>query len=470
MKKIYYILSSFIISIILLLGLQGKLYAATATINATETEMKKGETVTINANIESASSWELDVTTTGGNLTKLDSRAGTTESGNNEPKTIVKIGTFTASEAGTYTITLSGYVVDGESLTRVPVSGNVKISVADPTPVTSTPDPAPEPETPTTNNPEPEKPKVEEKPNFTDANKTMYASKDINLRESWSTSSKATAIEEGTELKVTATSKNKVNGYVWYKVSYEGKTLYVASNLLTSTKPEEPKEEQPAEEPQEEPAEENPTEVAEVKEDDKTAVVKAGLSSLKVEGLTLSPAFSPDVYEYRVIVKKDISELKVDAVPAVEGATVTIAGNTDIQEGENLITIVVYNAKNEVEATYQITTNKSTLDLTETDEMLRIGTKEARRNLIIFIIALVMIIIALVVVMVLKQKHKNYDENEEKQEEQDIEKFTDDEQTVENLSEKDTQKEDTKQEIPKEELSHEEIRIPRREKRKGKHF
>ena len=52
--------------------------------------------------------------------------------------------------------------------------------------------------------------------------------------------------------------------------------------------------------------------------------------------------------EFNLLIQKDISELKVDAVPAVEEATVAIAGNKNIKEGENLITIVVYNEKNEV--------------------------------------------------------------------------------------------------------------------------
>ena len=98
------------------------------------------------------------------------------------------------------------------------------------------------PNTSTTQKPEttpkPETPVVTE-PKFTDVNKTMYSTGEINLRASWSTSSAATLIDKGTELKITGTSSEKVNGYVWYRVNYNGTTKYVASYLLTNTKPEE---------------------------------------------------------------------------------------------------------------------------------------------------------------------------------------------------------------------------------------
>lgn len=436
MKKIYYILSGLIISIILILGLQSKAYAATATISASKSEIEKGNSVNINANINNASSWELNITATGGNLNKLDSRVGNTDSGNNESKTVT-IGTFTASEAGTYTITLSGYVVDGESLSKATVSGTVQVTVKDPAPVVQEPQP------------EPQKPAVEETPNFTNANKTMYASKDINLRASWSTNSKATSIDKGTELAVTGTSTNKVNGYVWYRVTYNSQTLYVASSLLTSEKPQE----EQVEEPEETPNEEEP---AVIDENNENVELKEGLKSLEIDGVTLSPKFDPNIYEYRVILKENITELDVNAITTSEDATITIAGNDNLQEGENLIIIVVYNAKDEVQATYQITVNKNTLDLTDTDNLLQEGTQTAKRNLIIFIVILTIAIIGLIVVIVLKRKNANDDEYEDELDEE----FTNAEGNVENIEEQ----------INEEEQIEEEIRRPRREKRKGKHF
>lgn len=186
-----------------------------------------------------------------------------------------------------------------------PPSGGNEDSTPDQTPNQNpTPDPEPTP----TPDPEPEKP---QEPNFTNTNKTMYANGDINLRDSWTTSSNATRIEKGTEVTVTATSTNTVNGYVWYKVSYNGQTKYVAGYLLTDKKPEEEKSD------------------------------NANLKSLKVEGQELLPEFSSDVTSYSMNVKTDVEKLEVKAVAEDEKATVDIKGNKDLKLGDNVVTISV---------------------------------------------------------------------------------------------------------------------------------
>ena len=140
----------------------------------------------------------------------------------------------------------------------------------------------------------------------------MYATGDINLRSSWSTSSAATKIKKGTELTVTATSTKTVNGYVWYRVSYNGQTKYVASSLLTAVKPE-----------------------------DETKSNNSNLKALSIEGTTIFPTFSPNVTSYTVQVAKDIQQLNVNAVAEDEKATISIKGNEQLKEGENLITVSV---------------------------------------------------------------------------------------------------------------------------------
>ena len=413
-----------------------KVQAASAEIYASKTTVEVGDEVTITAKFKAAA-WNVKVS--GNGISGASYASQTSDLSETENVKTFKLDT---SKVGEYTISITGDITDDNGDTKE-INQKCKVTVNEKK-VTPKPEPQPQPE------PEPETPKVEEKPNFTDTNKTMYAKKGINLRESWSTGSKATYIDKGTELTVTGTSSNKVNGYVWYRVSYNGQTKYVASYLLSDTKPEEPKEE-PVEEPTNEERAEEPT-------DEPTAVdennnEKSGLTSLEIEGLTLTPAFDPEVYEYRVIVKEDLSELKINAAPATEGAKITIAGNENLQEGENLIIIMVYNAQEEVEATYQITTNKSTLDLTETDNILIAGTKQATRNFLIFVILLSVSTIALVIIMALQHKTEKQKEDINMPEEQ--EKSTDGEQTVENATEK--------------ELKNENI-DEKREKRKGKHF
>ena len=175
-----------------------------------------------------------------------------------------------------------------------------------------------------------EEPKQEEVPNFSDTNKTMYATGDINLRDSWSTSSKATKISKGTELQVTATSTNKVNGYVWYRVKYEGATKYVASSLLTSDAP--------------------------AAEEEKSN--NANLKSLSIENVTLTPEFKADVTNYKAEVGNDIKEVTVKAETEDSKATVDVKGNKDLKAGENKITVSV-SAEDGTVKIYEINVTKT---------------------------------------------------------------------------------------------------------------
>lgn len=151
-------------------------------------------------------------------------------------------------------------------------------------------------------------------PKFTSTNKTVYATGDINLRSSWSTSSSATRVSKGTELKLTGTSSQKVNGYVWYRVTYNGQTKYVSRDLITETKPEEKEEKS------------NNT----------------NLQTLAIEGVELTPTFSADVTEYSAkLVNYKEQSLKINAEPEDTKSTVKVEGNEEIKIGENVISITV---------------------------------------------------------------------------------------------------------------------------------
>ena len=109
----------------------------------------------------------------------------------------------------------------------------------------------------------------------------------------------------------------------------------------------------------------------------------------------------------------------------------------------------------------QITINKNTLDLVDTDQMLQEGTKAATRNLIIFIVLLIVAIIALIVVIILKHRNEYYEEDYE---EDNIEGYEQDKYQSEELTNSEEIVENTDNETePKDETT-------KREKRKGKHF
>ena len=85
-----------------------------------------------------------------------------------------------------------------------------------------------------------------------------------------------------------------------------------------------------------------------------------GLDSLRIGDLDLSPKFSTNVYEYTAKYVGQETSLNVQATATDDSYNVEVTGNNELQEGENLITIVVSDANGENVATYQVTLNKST--------------------------------------------------------------------------------------------------------------
>ena len=471
-----------LLAVIIIFAVQLSAYAV---VISTDKAVESGSgTVTISVTANQAlGAYNLKLTDTAG-LTLVSATGGAVGVVSSDNKTISGASDTGVTSLGTFTFNVPTVQQDTKYNIKFSITGmetpsfdsianetntaviTVKAPVIEPDPAPQNPTTPTEPQQPPKQDPKPET-SVEEKPNFTNTNKKMYATKDnMNLRETWSTNSSATPVNKGTELTVTGTSSNKVNGYVWYRVSYNGKTLYVASNLLTDTKPAEEQTNQPAKDPQPE----KPTAITQESDaNEKLAQAKTGLKSLEITGLTLSPTFSPNVYEYRVIVKEDLGELPINAIAELEDSSITIAGNDNLAEGENLITILVYNEKRAEASTYQITVNKATIDLSLTDKILQAGNNEATRNLIIFMAVIAITIIALIVVTILRGKNKEYEDdyNEENNEnyENREEQSTEIEQTMENAEQEIEKTENIQDEALQEERSRR-----RHEKRKGKHF
>lgn len=161
-------------------------------------------------------------------------------------------------------------------------------------------------------------------PTFTTVNQTVYATQDgINVRSSYSTSSSSIGkLKKGEEV-----TRIGVGSNGWSKVNYNGKTAYISSSLLTTTKPEEEK-----------------------------STVKA-LKSLTVEPGTLSPEFDPETTKYTMTVGTDVTKLNIKAVVEDEKSKLDISGNEDLKLGENIIKLVV-TAEDETARTYTITVTK----------------------------------------------------------------------------------------------------------------
>lgn len=83
------------------------------------------------------------------------------------------------------------------------------------------------------------------------------------------------------------------------------------------------------------------------------ALGSSKLGELEVDGMSLSPGFSPDIFKYSGIITTDASELDISYEAEDINATVTVKGNKDITKGRNIIKLVVKSSTGE-KSTYRL--------------------------------------------------------------------------------------------------------------------
>lgn len=192
------------------------------------------------------------------------------------------------------------------------------------------------------------------------------------------------------EIKVTSEDKKKTKTYV-----------------INVTR----KEEEPEEEPDEKEVEE------EKNEDNEAVSMTEGLKSIDIKNYSLSPSFSPDVYSYKVDVKEATDKLEIDTETTSDNLEVEIAGNENLKQGENIITILVHNKKDDTTSTYQITANVENQEtgLISTNKENTKSSSNAKE----WIIKGVMLAIVVLVILLLIKRHKNNKEYDEEYDEED---------------------------------------------------
>lgn len=315
------------LTVIILPILAIKTYAATGTFSVTPSTIQLNVSgtaqITINAN-ECAGQF---------NIVSSDPNVASVNSTGDFLDNSSKILTVTANNPGNATITVIPADVTDTSEKAVTGSKTVNITVN----TTQQQN-----QTQTT---EPTQPVVQD-PTFTSTNKTMYTTGNVNLRSSWSTASAATLVNAGTELTVTGTSTEKVNGYVWYRVSYNGQTKYIASGLLTSTKPAEEDKDKDKEEDKED----------EKKTDEKST--NKALKDLVVENYKLTPDFDPETTKYTIDVTKEVEKLEITPILQDDKSKFEITGNENFKVGNNIVKITV-TAEDGTNRIYTITVAKS---------------------------------------------------------------------------------------------------------------
>lgn len=139
-----------------------------------------------------------------------------------------------------------------------------------------------------------------------------------------------------------------------------------------------------------------------------------GLSSLKVEELELSPAFDTKTYEYTVKYIGEETKLQIDITPTEAYYNVEIIGNSDLQEGENLITILVSDQDETNVATYQLNVNKSLVD---EEEVAKQKEAQKKQELMVKVAGglsagIIVLLIIIGIVKAIKHRKERWDEEE----------------------------------------------------------
>lgn len=175
------------------------------------------------------------------------------------------------------------------------------------------------------------------------------------------------------------------------------------------------------------------------KKDNKIEVVnnnygeENGLANITFGNATLETEFQTNVYEYQVKYIGEETALDITAEPTDSSYIVQITGNENLEEGENLITILVSDKDDNNVATYQLTVNKKLVD-----EEAIAREKEAQKKALIIggVIAIVLITVVVIIIKIRKNK------KEAEQYEIPFAKMSFDEDKKELLEEKEMSKEE----------------------------
>ena len=138
-------------------------------------------------------------------------------------------------------------------------------------------------------------------------------------------------------------------------------------------------------------------------EADNTQEITFGLKKLEIEGMEFQPEFQTDIYEYTLELSEDKSNLGLITEATDEKSSIEVSGNENLQDGENVITILVKDETGEKTATYQITVNKklgSKIQPRTTNDI-------SQKKLILLGAGAIAILLMIIIIVALIKKKKN---------------------------------------------------------------
>ena len=139
------------------------------------------------------------------------------------------------------------------------------------------------------------------------------------------------------------------------------------------------------------------------------------LSNLEIEGVNLEPSFESSTYKYEISIKGEQSNLDIKASTNNTSDKVEIIGNENLQNGQDIITILVTNSKSDEVATYQIYVNKNVIDSNTVDNEFGKTVKELKIKLWVFRALVVIVVLGIIMLLIIKHKKnkKEYDEEDD---------------------------------------------------------
>ena len=355
--------------------------AASANIS-TKTSVNKGESVTVTANV-SAGAWNLTLSGAGQSV-KLVGQTSTTANAS-DSKSI----TFTANQNTTFTLT--GDITDFDTDVTTNVSKSAVINVSQTTSSTST----------TSNNSETTNQETNKKSSNANLSNLGIRPNDFTGFKAATTSYNVIVPSDVQEIEVYAIaqdSKAKISGTGKKQLQEGQNTIAVVVTAEDGTK---------------KTYTINVTKSGETEEPEKEEEVSKGLSELKIGDLGLTPEFKTDVYEYTIKYVGTETSLDINAIATDKDYIVDIIGNENLQEGENIISILVSDAEENNVATYKIKVNKSLTEevaIQAENQNVKDGQKQ-NKIIIIGVIILVGIITIIIYIIIRRKRNENWEED-----------------------------------------------------------
>lgn len=412
-KKILY---SILIIFIMIILKNATAKAATTSLSANNTEPTEGQSVTVTASVN-AGAWNLSFSGAG----KSETIYGYTQTNANSSDS--KSITFTAGSAGTtYTFSLTGDMTDIASNTSEPVNKSITIKVKSNSSTSNGSSSSGNNANSGSSNNGGTSNNSTTSTKSSNANVKMITTSPVDFsgfKASKTSGYEVTVENEVDKINVNVDKEdsnasvsllNKTNsdtGKSWVYIAEGNNEIAVTvtsedgKNQKTYTinvtrKVKEDETEEPEE--SEENSEEEPMEEV------------FGLTELNIEGLELKPQFQTDVYEYNVELKEDLEKLNITTLTTKVNSEIEITGNENLQEGENIITIIV-KGENEAETVaYQIIVNK-TLEKQEVTSNAEQEQQEKMKKIIILsVVGGVILVIVIAVIIVKIKKSKESDE------------------------------------------------------------